>query len=250
MIRLIINGDDFGMNEGCTRAIAQAFQKNYITDTTVMANGAYFTEAIALAKKNGFADRIGVHLNLTEGRPMTQEISAYPDFVIGNHFHKGFIKTPRPLTEAEENAIYHELSAQIKKIEDVGIRITHADSHHYIHNLPFLAPIVARVLRDHGINKVRLQRDLGGVTGYEENNRYWKENGFITTAHFGRPWDIADDRIPDDTEILVHPLFDRDGDVVDNRGEKDGFPTGKPLRDYGRIAGVILQSYRVLSSDL
>ena len=101
---------------------------------------------------------------------------------------------------------------------------------------------------DHGINKVRLQRDLGGVSGYEENNRFWMEQGFITTAHFGRPWDIANGRIPDDTEILVHPVFDHDGAVIDKRGEKDGYPTGNPLLDYGKIDSVTLLSYRDLSN--
>lgn len=57
-----------------------------------------------------------------------------------------------------------------------------------------------------------------------------KENGFA-------------DRFPVDIEILVHPVFDRDGVVIDSRGEKDGYPIGEPLRDFGKIDGVVLQSY-------
>lgn len=35
----IINADDFGQTESCTRAIYEAFQKGLITDTTMVANG-------------------------------------------------------------------------------------------------------------------------------------------------------------------------------------------------------------------
>ena len=40
MTRIIINGDDFGMTESCTGAIAAAFGRRLITDTTMTANGA------------------------------------------------------------------------------------------------------------------------------------------------------------------------------------------------------------------
>ena len=36
---VIINADDFGQTESCTRAIYEAFQKGLITDTTMVANG-------------------------------------------------------------------------------------------------------------------------------------------------------------------------------------------------------------------
>ena len=45
---LIINADDFGMNESCNRAIVLAFQKGIITDTTLMANGHAYVHAIEL----------------------------------------------------------------------------------------------------------------------------------------------------------------------------------------------------------
>ncbi len=58
MGRVIINGDDFGMNKRCTLAIAQAFGEGLITDTTIMANGELFDYALSLARQQGFSDRI------------------------------------------------------------------------------------------------------------------------------------------------------------------------------------------------
>ena len=65
--QVIINGDDFGMNERCSRAIAQAFALGLITDATVMANGAYVEEAAALARRAlDFAGVAGTMLLLLE----------------------------------------------------------------------------------------------------------------------------------------------------------------------------------------
>ena len=234
MTRIIINGDDFGMTESCTGAIAAAFGRRLITDTTMTANGAVFVEAAALARKEGFSDRIGIHFNLTEGEPLTKGICAITDFVKGGSFHKGYTSAPRPLNDEECEAVYAELSAQIMRIRSAGIRITHADSHHYVHSFAHLAPIAARVCREHGIDRIRLNRtiDTPAHPAHTENridNRYWRENGFVTSAHFGRLSDCFETAIPDCTEILVHPDFDKDGRLIDRTAVVDGYPDGEPL---------------------
>lgn len=246
MGRVIINGDDFGMNKRCTLAIAQAFGEGLITDTTIMANGELFDYALSLARQQGFSDRIGIHFNLTEGTPLTQEIMSVAAFVSGGCFHKAYTKAPRPLTDTEQSAVYAELTAQVHRLLDAGIAITHADSHHYIHNIPHLAPIVARVCCENGIGKVRLQRDLGSAVGFEENNSLWRGQGFVTTAHFGRLSDVISGDIPDDTEIMVHPDLDIDGRLIDRRGMDGDCPTGDILRRLSDTDGVTLFTYRDL----
>ena len=244
---LIINGDDYGMNERCSRAVAQAFREGVITDTTMMANGAYFDEAVSLAVKQGFVNNIGVHLNVTEGNPLTEEIRHIPDFVTDGHFHKGYVRRPRPLSNAEQAAVYAELSAQVHKIRSAGIRVTHADSHHYIHCLPAVAPIAAAVCRDNGIAKIRLQRNLGNADGFEQMNGYWKAQGFITTRYFGRMSDIPEGQLSGHTEIMVHPDFDKNGVLIDRRGTEEGFPTGNPLCRLENLHGAVMGSYSRLS---
>lgn len=246
MGRVIINGDDFGMNKRCTLAIAQAFGEGLITDTTIMANGEYFDYAISLAREQGFSDRIGIHFNLTEGAPLTRDILSVEAFVSGGYFHKAYTKAPQPLTDTGRNAVYAELTAQARRLLDAGIDITHADSHHYIHNIPYLAPIVARVCCENGIGKVRLQRDLGSAVGFEENNSSWRGQGFLTTAHFGKLSDVISGDIPDDTEIMVHPDLDIDGRLIDRRGMDGDIPTGDILRRLSDADGVTLFTYRDL----
>ena len=124
---LFINGDDFGMSKSCTLAIAEAIEKELIDGTTMMANGEYFDEAAALAASLGFAGKIGVHLNLTEGAPLTEEIKTVSAFVAGGRFHKEYLKKPCPLTEREQAAVFIELAAQIKRIRQAGINVIRAD---------------------------------------------------------------------------------------------------------------------------
>ena len=129
---IIINADDFGLNDHASKAIAQAFREGRITDTTMIATGGYFDEALALAKEQGFLDRIGIHLNLTEGEPLTEDILRCKSFVENGSYHHRNNRW-KPLSAFEKQAIYKELSAQIEKIRRTGITITHADSHHHIH---------------------------------------------------------------------------------------------------------------------
>lgn len=241
---VIINADDFGMSESCSRAIALAFEKGLVTDTTMMATGDFFDEAVGLAKEQGFFDRIGIHFNLTEGVPLTEDICRLSDFVLDGRFYKGY-DWQKPLTEDEEQAVYRELCAQVIKLCGAGIGITHADSHHYLHNAPYLAPIFVRVCKEHGIEKLRLQRNLG-TDEASEVNAFYREQGLCTTTYFGRLRDVEKMDIPDHTEILVHPDFDRDGRLIDRRGTADGYPVGVPLVDLKERYGVDLGGYRDL----
>ena len=142
-----INGDDFGMNESCTKAILRALREGLITDTTMMANGSFFDEAVQMAKEFGMTDRIGVHFNLTEGRPLTEGITKAPLFVKDGVFHRVFLQQPRELDTAERKAVFDELCAQAERIRRAGITITHADSHHYLHTYQALAPIFAEAIQ-------------------------------------------------------------------------------------------------------
>ena len=233
---LIINGDDFGMNESCSKAIVKALSEKLITHTTMIAAGEYFDEAVKLSKELGFLSKIGVHFNLTEGRPLTDKMKNTPAFVRNGLFHKDYLKNPRTLTEDEKSAVFSELSAQVKRLKEAGIPVSRADSHHYIHTFTHIAPIAAEVCGLYKITNVRINRTFNTASHpvISENrisNSWWSENGFKTTAHFGRLADIYEVKIPDDTELMVHPDFDKNGVLIDRTGVKDGAPYGEKLID-------------------
>lgn len=231
---VMINADDFGLSESCSKAIAEAFERGLVTDTTIMANGRYFIEAVELAKRQGFSDKIGIHMNITEGEPLTDGIKNLPDFVTDGQFNKQY-DWNRELSPAERKAIYIELSAQFEKVEQAGISITHADSHHYIHNAPYIAPIAEKMCREHGIKKLRLMRNWGDMpeADRQKANEYrdgLRSRGFITTDYFGRLSEAQGKTLPQSIELLVHPDFDKDRNLVDRHGVEDGIPFGGKIK--------------------
>ena len=250
MKSIIINADDFGLNEHCSKAIAQAFREGLITDTTMMATGEYFDEAVGLAKEQGFIDKIGIHLNLTEGEPLTEDIKKCKSFVENGSYHHRNDRL-KPLSSFEKQAIYKELTSQVEKIQNEGIQLTHADSHHHIHTALFVAPIAAKVCKEHGIAKMRLHRNIGSISSFKmiikkKYNAWLHKQGFMTTEFFGSLRDIENADIPNNCEIMVHPDFDKNGVLIDRHGMEDGFPIGDKLPDLRAERNVTLKGYAEL----
>jgi hypothetical protein len=233
MKKVTINADDFGLNSSCTAAICQAFEQGLITDTTMVANGEAFEAAVGDIEKYHIENKIGIHFNLTEGKPLTTAITQCPTFVSDGQFH-GHIDRLKSLSKAEKKAVYEEFTAQIKRLETAGIKVIHADSHHHIHTGIFIAPIFARVCKEHGISKVRLHRNIGTIPTYKKwikaiYNKWLRNKGFTTTEFFGSMEDVEKVGVCDNLEIMVHPEFDPQGVLIDKIDEVDGGAVGKEL---------------------
>jgi chitin disaccharide deacetylase len=70
MRKLIVNADDFGLTVGVNQAILDAHRDGIVTSTTLMANGAALGQAV-IASQRAPALGVGVHLNLSEGVPIS-----------------------------------------------------------------------------------------------------------------------------------------------------------------------------------
>jgi len=156
MKSLIVNADDFGLTEGVNRAIIDGHRNGIITSTTLMANGMAFDSAVA-AGLAAPALGIGVHLNLTQGRPVSSA-SRVPSIVTpGGYFYPspGILARQVLTRKAKLSDIETELRSQIEKIAAAGIRITHLDSHKHIHLLPPIFRMVLKLAHEYGIDCVR-----------------------------------------------------------------------------------------------
>jgi chitin disaccharide deacetylase len=222
-IMLIVNADDFGLRDSCTRAIGEAFSKGLISSTTMCANGSHFQDACEIAMTMHLEDRIGIHLNLTEGRPLTAGIRESRKFCDEQGQFHGRLDRLAPLSRQERVLVSQELSAQVERMRRAGLPITHADSHHHVHTGLFLGPVVVEVLKQSRITKVRLHRNIGGISlpkrlvkwGF---NLYLRLHGFAVVQRFGSFADYSSLRDPDRTslEIMVHPDYDQDGNLIDD----------------------------------
>jgi predicted glycoside hydrolase/deacetylase ChbG (UPF0249 family) len=140
--RLVVNADDFGFTRDVNRGIVEAHVNGILTAATLMACGGEFDDAVQLAREHPSLD-IGVHLVLTGQEP-------YP-------------MTVAQLTRAvalRRIPIYDELSAQVRKVLDAGLKPTHLDTHKHTHLLPPVLEVVARVSQEFKIPWVRRPFDF------------------------------------------------------------------------------------------
>lgn len=158
---LIVNADDFGISEGVNRAILEAHQRGILTSTTAMANMPSFEHAAQLALEHPTLG-VGVHLNLTTGNPLLPRAQV-PTLVGDEGRLLPMSQVVRGLTfgRLDHRQMEMELSAQVEKMMEAGLRITHLDSHHHLHVHPVLQPIAVRIALRYGIWAIRCPVEFG-----------------------------------------------------------------------------------------
>lgn len=140
-LKIIINADDFGYSDAVNSAIVEAFEKGFVTNTTVMVNMPGFEDSIALAKKHGFFDKVGLHLNFFEGQPLSEKIKSEPLFCVDNQltnhnfFRKSNLLKRFFLSKRTRIALREEADAQIAKYKQAGFTQFHIDSHMHSHTI-------------------------------------------------------------------------------------------------------------------
>jgi predicted glycoside hydrolase/deacetylase ChbG (UPF0249 family) len=163
--RLIVNADDFGLAAAVNRGIVEAYDRGIVTSTSIMATGAEFEHAVDLARSRpGLA--VGIHLVLTEQRPLIGASAAAslvePDGCFPPHVAQLLAKQLRGRISLPE--VRRELGAQLTRVRDAGVAVSHIDGHQHVHVLPGIAAIVADLAEEHGVAAVRYPAER--VRGY------------------------------------------------------------------------------------
>lgn len=163
---LIVHSDDFGETIEITKGIRDCIDAGVVTSTTILANMP--GTAFALGEALGRAGRasFGVHLNLCEGAPLTAPRSLTDR--TGRLLPKRVVAVRAMLGQLDLAELETELRAQIGRVRDAGVSISHLDSHKHLHQLPGVAAVVAGLAREFGIERIRctLERDtwVGGLS--------------------------------------------------------------------------------------
>lgn len=174
------------MNRCVTDGILAGFTEGLLTSTSVLANAPDFEYAISrwkwleeeraagrlasAAKRRILHDDgthpfdLGVHLNLTQGRPLTPAFPAqlldtngrFPG--IGRIFARMILNSGR-----WREAIFQELSAQIERVTKSGLKPTHLNGHQYVELVPGVADIIFQLAEKFQIRilRVALERRVG-----------------------------------------------------------------------------------------
>ena len=211
--QVIVNADDFGLNAHTNAVILHAFQAGLISSATAMANMPAFTGACVLAQQPALRGRIGLHFNLTYGRPLSQAILAEPRFCAANgEFDLGIKRSALRLTRRERDAVEQELQAQWQQCLDNGLVPSHLDSHQHVHNIWPIGEVVARFAASKGV-PVRLARNIGHNLGPVKRlyktllNRRLRQLSGATADHVCTPADLRAGLAPPQgvLEVVAHP---------------------------------------------
>lgn len=155
---LIINADDFGLDEAANKGVVQSFKKGLCSSTTLMPNMPGFEEACDLSHKNNLLDHVGIHLVLRDGYPLTEKIKHFSKFCN----HQGQLCfSPESffisLENSEKRVLAEETRAQIKRCREYGIPLTHLDAHHSLHTIWVVASILITIARQEDIPYIRIK---------------------------------------------------------------------------------------------
>jgi hopanoid biosynthesis associated protein HpnK len=163
MKQLIITSDDFGLSKGVNAAVEKGWQEGLLTCASIMPGADSFNEAVKIAKRNPGL-QVGLHLTLVQGKAVlpTKQI---PDLVGKNgcfednpvkagmryFFDKGLYKQLR-----------NEIEAQIQRVVDSGLPLSHIDGHLNIHLHPTVFAFLTELMPRYGITSFRLSREQLG----------------------------------------------------------------------------------------
>jgi chitin disaccharide deacetylase len=238
-MKLIVNGDDFGISKSVNEAIIRAFQDGVLTSCSLMVTGEAFDDAVMLARQNPKL-AVGIHLVTVVGRSVLPH-SAIPHLVdedgnFSNNPNSAGLKyyfSPQCRKELRK-----ELQAQFEKFRSTGIPLSHIDGHLHLHVHPVIFRQALRLGQMYGAKRMRVpEEELSLALGFNRKHvlrkmiysglfgllaaymkRSLKKNGF-TTVHrvYGnlQSGEMSEDyflyllkRLKSDaTEIYFHPAY-------------------------------------------
>jgi predicted glycoside hydrolase/deacetylase ChbG (UPF0249 family) len=227
MMQIVINADDFGMSRDTVAATIACFESGAISSATIMVNMPETAAAVDFARAHPEFS-FGVHLTYCgdgDGveRPACEpgEVSALVD-ADGRFLSTTAIRLKALLGRLPSVQIERETEAQLARLRDWGVPVSHVDSHSHLHKIGPFRQALQRVLPRFGIRRVRnvqniyIRRQYFNVT-YWMGGRWRRRvmEAFDTTEYFYMPSSGLDDgwcdpvlaAIPGEgtLEVGVHP---------------------------------------------
>lgn len=216
-MQLIVNADDFGASEETVAATIRSFEDGLLTSATIMAGMPATDAALTFARLHPEFS-FGVHLTLT-GAGVERPVSApadVPGLVDGEGRFPPTqaVRARALLRRLPAQELERELAAQIVRVRDAGVPVSHVDSHQHLHKFGSVRRAVERVLPHFGITCVRtvqdvyLRRPLASPTYWL--GRRWARSlasRFVTTSHFYMPASAGDE-----DWVAVLDLLERESD--------------------------------------
>lgn len=239
-MKLIINADDFGYSNGVNYGIIDAYKNGIVRSTTIMAGMPGFDHAVELAKENKGLG-VGVHLTLTCYKPV---LDNHKTIVNKEGYFDRRLYNKENIKNIDLEEIYSEFEAQIEKVKNAGIEITHLDSHHHVHTIKELKPVIERILSKY---KLPIRGGLDYEIDYDKimnfNGSFYNEN--INLNGFEK---LLEEDI-EVLDIMSHPayldkLIFESSSYNTKRMDELELLTSDKVKDLIKEKGIELSNYR------
>ena len=200
--------------------------------------------AVSLAREKGFFDRVGLHLNLFEGLPLTERMKIDPLFsekgamTSYKIFHQLSMRYKFFLPMSTKVAIKEECAAQMDQYKSYGFSEYHLDSHGHSHTLLSVYSIIRKLGREKGFRTIRptlnmyVKRRLA-IRLYKKLYNCLLKKNYITADFFTSAREFIDVAKTCERhngfcwgkkytntvcEIMVHPAYDENGKLINHGG--------------------------------
>lgn len=159
MRRLIVNADDFGLTDGINRVVLDLHQLGALRSTTLMAAAPRFSEAVEMSRQQTSLG-VGCHVVLVDGTPVANP-AAIPTLLKPGSREARFRSTLGEfvrdlyLGRIDRAHIEQEAIAQILRLRQAGVAVTHIDTHKHTHMFPAVLDGVMRAAQACDIQAIR-----------------------------------------------------------------------------------------------
>ena len=168
-MKIIFHCDDTGATSCMTKRILETWKAGFIDGFSILANGDATSEVcLGLLSDPDRDVRIAVHLNLCEGKSLTQPCDIPLLVDSRGNLKQSFVGllvlwliSSNVKRQALLRQVEREWRAQITEVKRIcrPRKVTGVDSHINIHMLPFLFSVAARLAKEEGIPEIRMSNE-------------------------------------------------------------------------------------------
>lgn len=154
-MKIILHADDFGYSKDTTLATIELLESGVLTSASIMATMPAAEEAMAYAAEHKEFS-FGVHLTYVDGlKPALHKKGSTLLDCNGVFYPSNDVRKKAIALKLKKQDIVDESLAQIEKIRNAGVNISHLDSHGHLHKFPAFLLALQEIKKCSGINRVR-----------------------------------------------------------------------------------------------
>jgi chitin disaccharide deacetylase len=162
--RLIVTADDFGAAVEVNEAVEAAHRTGILTAASLMVGGRAADDAVARARRNPNL-RVGLHLVLTEGRPVLPpgSVSRLVDADGSFRCDMATMGALFAASAAARRQLAAEIGAQFEAFRATGLALDHCNAHKHYHLHPLIGSLIVSIGRRHGLRAARVPLEPAAI---------------------------------------------------------------------------------------